>query len=347
MNSHAWGNDLSEGGPGPDGDGSNQVLFQHSHQAPRKSKRWIWITIGVILALGLGLGLGLGLTLGRRASSQADHEPPPIQTPPGPKPPIEPPGGAGAPAALLAETKLAAVHRDDALGNDIQAVYYQSGSGSLMVSQWNSSTRAWNATNVSAALDAVGRPIRPQNGTALAVDHPNGPVQGVPDDGFLVNVRYVSVADNPEYVVGPSAAAGAWTLGTLSNYAPPPVSKGSQMAAVYDGCAAGCTGASVFLYENSSQELIVFKNVFANRDWDQYGFEDFTGFRVVPEPGAALAMTRFTPTGERKEATGLRVYVDVSRQLQEYSWTGGDAQWVHSKDPVHSRFRFKCRVTRI
>ncbi|KAK3345936.1 hypothetical protein B0T25DRAFT_265901 [Lasiosphaeria hispida] len=333
MTSYEWGNDLNEGGPRRDGDGSNQGFLQHpAHlhpQTPRKSKRWIWVAIGVIIAVVLALGLGIGLTIGRKASTSADNKPP-IPTPPGPKPPIAPPGDAGRPTILLAETKLATVHRDDTLGNDIHAVYYQSASGALMVSQWNSSTRAWNATNISAALDAVGRPIRPQNGTALAVDHPNGPVQGGTDDGFLVNVRYVSVADNPEYIVGPAAAAGAWTLGTLSNYAPPPVSKGSQMAAIYDGCASGCTGTSVFLYENASQELIVFKNVFGNRDWDQYRFEEFTSFRVVPEPGAALTMTRFTPSGERKEATGLRMYVDVSRQLQEYSWTGGDAQWVHT-----------------
>ncbi|KAK5659309.1 hypothetical protein OQA88_1402 [Cercophora sp. LCS_1] len=316
--SYAYNGDIAEGGR------DDQPTPKHSHStepspppAPKKSKKLWWFILAGLVILGVILGGALGGTLGRRSSNDSEKEGSQEPAPPSPAVPVGP---------LLGDTKLAATRWTDLLNNTNYAVFYQDRSGELTYSHWNSSTKKWNETSISGLMDAAGRPIKPLNGTALAVDNPNAPFSS---GGFFINIRYTSAANKPEYVVGPGP--DAWTLGTLANYGDPSsVTKGGQTAAVFDNCAEGCTGDSWFLYENDAQQLLVYRNQYGNRNWNWWPFENVTGYRVVPEPGAALAMTRFSPEGV-VSPKGLRIYVDVSRQLQEYTWNGTDTSWVHSE----------------
>jgi len=60
----------------------------------------------------------------------------------------------------------------------VRRVAFQGATGDIMLSQWNSSTNAWNVTNftvVHVRDDPRGRLI-PRNGTSLSIVHSDDPV---------------------------------------------------------------------------------------------------------------------------------------------------------------------------
>ncbi|KAK3367706.1 hypothetical protein B0H63DRAFT_85220 [Podospora didyma] len=330
-----WEGDLAEGGPSEDSRSNVRSLGHqtaHSQYQPehasthpsvkrqtrnRKCLLWTWGLIFAVVIAAIIAGT-LGGILSRR-NSESDSS-------------------SSAAAAddwnttsnILRSSRLAAVSWVDAYRNNVSSIVFQGASGGLVLSQWNSSSNGWNATDISTALQAAGRAIVPMNGTSIAVDAP-----GVPDGskGAFLNVRFVNTANKPDYVVGP----GEWSLGTTSTYPDiPTVGAASQLTSLTDTCLSGCSNSSVFLYEDMGQNLITLRNRVGDRNWNWTRFDDLSQIRVIPEPGAGLAATRFTPEymfGDSRyypSPIGLRLYVDVSRQLQEYTWRGGRRDWVHS-----------------
>lgn len=302
-----------------------------------------------MVIVGVVLGATLGVVLPKKSSPSValENEAPPSPTP-------TPTNSSGTvSSAVLDNSNIASFSTIDDFKNTLNGVLFQDPSGALMLSMWNSSTKAWNVTNVSAELNAQGEPINLKKGSPISVDYPDDPLPGL--WGTFMNVRYVNAANNLQYAHQwwiKERGWVPWTVRTTIYYGDnvPSIMEGSQLSAVFTGCSVTCRKGSLLMYQDQSQSLVALYDTYGDPKWKRANFGNWVDSpRLVPNRPGSLTVFKYTPSGSNATGpAGLRAYVDVSGRLQEYystgttamdklsSWLLGTANWPLSDEGVGS-----------
>ncbi|KAI3396036.1 hypothetical protein diail_532 [Diaporthe ilicicola] len=285
-----------------------------------KTVRNVMIVV-LIFAVIVVVASVLGVLLGRR--QEDNREPMPGQY------------------EILGTSKLAAVTFQNEGNTTDKSVFFQhSPSLAIMRARWNGSTAGWTFENVSQSMMDGGSSIFPRAGTPLVAVAPDAVDRGdLP--GFWVDLYFMSQSNSPYQIwtwsvpqTDPSKDL-LWHQEGLQTYQvifTTGFARGTQLAAYRDQCAAdGCSQDSRLLYQGANNDLMLAYS--PTRNWMIWNVTDLSGNGIpelrLPEleMNSSLAMTRFSP-GPGVEPTGMRMYYDVSHQLEEYmlvngTWTNG------------------------
>ncbi|POS71682.1 hypothetical protein DHEL01_v209927 [Diaporthe helianthi] len=242
---------------------------------------------------------------------------------------------------ILDTSKLAAVAFQNVGDITDKSVFFQdSGSLAIMRARWNDSSVGWKFENVSQSMTDGGSSIFPRAGTPLtavaadAVDTNDLP-------RFWVDLYFMSLSNVPYQIwtwstpqTDPSKdllwhQEGLQTYQVIFNTG---FAKGTQLAAYRDSCAADmCSQDSRLLYQGRNNDLMLASSPVQN--WMIWNVTNLSVDDVPQLPqlemNSSLAVTRFSPgPGPGAEPSGMRMYYDVSHQLEEYmfvngTWTNG------------------------
>jgi hypothetical protein len=242
---------------------------------------------------------------------------------------------------ILDTSKLAAVAFQNVGNTTDKSVFFQlSGSLAIMRARWNSSDVGWTFENVSQSMTDGGSSIFPRPGTPLTAVAPDAVDTGdLPH--FWVDLFFMSLSNVPYQIwtwSTPQADPSKdllWHQEGLQTYQvifTTGFARGTQLAAYRDHCAAGgCSEDSRLLYQGRNNDLMLGSSPVEN--WMVWNVTNLSVHEVPQLPqlemNSSLAMTRFSP-GPGAEPSGMRIYYDVSHQLEEYifvngTWTEGTA----------------------
>ncbi|KAK4182225.1 hypothetical protein QBC35DRAFT_188289 [Podospora australis] len=318
--------------------------FEHSFTTPlwyRQKRAIVGLFITVLVVLGAVLGGVLYTTLPKRSSDEASNpitdSKLPKQSPTQSLPSTSVLSPTPTPSfGLLSNSKLAAGMYTDLVGNNVHAVFFQSNTGELMASRRDGNTGRWQVQSITAALFELGEGLLPMNGTPIAIDYPSFivPAQTSEADFWwnpFLNLRFISIAERPAYVVGHQDWK-EWGTGETKHGSDATLKKlaqGGQMASVFVGCAKGCgTPFSFVLYPSlGGLDLVTLYNEFGKRSFSPPGsFNDLYPSGLRPKDGTGLAMTSYTPASSIASGpAGIRMYVDVIGTLREFVSDGGNS----------------------
>lgn len=244
---------------------------------------------------------------------------------------------------ILDTSKLAAVAFQNVGDITDKSVFFQdSGSLAIMRARWNDSNVGWQFENVSQSMTDGGSSIFPRAGTPLTAVAPDAVD---PNDlpRFWVDLYFMSLSNIPYQIwtwstpqTDPSKDL-LWHQEGLQTYQvifTTGFAKGTQLAAYRDSCAADmCSQDSRLLYQGRNNDLMLASSPVQN--WMIWNVTNLSVDDVPQLPqlemNSSLAVTRFSPgPGPGAEPSGMRMYYDVSHQLEEYmfvngTWTNGMA----------------------
>lgn len=242
---------------------------------------------------------------------------------------------------ILDTSKLAAVAFQNEGNITDKSVFFQlSGSLAIMRARWNSSETGWTFENVSQSMTDGGSSVFPRAGTPLTAVAPDT-VDRNDLPRFWVDLYFMSLSNVPYQIwtwsvpqTDPSKDL-LWHQEGLQTYQvifTTGFAKGTQLAAYRDQCAADrCSQDSRLLYQGANNDLMLASSPVQN--WMIWNVTNLSGdggpeLRLPQlEMNSSLAVTRFSP-GPGVEPSGMRMYYDVSHQLEEYifvngTWTNG------------------------
>lgn len=244
---------------------------------------------------------------------------------------------------ILGTSKLAAVAFQNEGNITDKSVFFQlSGSLAIMRARWNSSDVGWTFENVSQSMTDGGSSVFPRAGTPLTAVGPDA-VDRNDLPHFWVDLYFMSMSNVPYQIwtwsvpqTDPSKDL-LWHQEGLQTYQvifTTGFAKGTHLAAYRDQCAADlCSQHSRLLYQGSNNDLMLASSPVQNwMIWNVTNLsgDEAPGLRLPQlEMNSSLAVTRFSP-GPGAEPSGMRMYYDVSHQLEEYilvngTWTNGMA----------------------
>lgn len=300
-------------------------ITRHSGLVPRGVGTW-WkrtsktvrnvLVVVVMFVVIVVVASVLGVLLGRRHESR--QEPNPGQY------------------DILDTSKLAAVAFQNEGNITDKSVFFQlSGSLAIMRARWNSSGAGWTFENVSQSMTDGGSSVFPRAGTPLTAVAPDAVDR---DDlpHFWIDLYFMSLSNVPYQIwtwsvpqTDPSKDL-LWHQEGLQTYQvifTTGFAKGTQLAAYRDQCAADlCSQDSRLLYQGANNDLMLASSPVQN--WMIWNVTNLSGDEVpelrLPqlEMNSSLAVTRFSP-GPGAEPSGMRMYYDVSHQLEEYTFVNG------------------------
>ncbi|KAJ4413462.1 hypothetical protein N0V82_008536 [Gnomoniopsis sp. IMI 355080] len=256
------------------------------------------------------------------------------------------PGAANDAFAILPTSQLAALTFQNVNNLTDKSVFFQlSSSHALMRARSNATTtngQQWVFENVSQSLIDGGSAIFPKTGTPLVAVAPDA-VDAEDLPNFWIDLYFMSASNAPFQIwswstpqTDPSKDA-LWHQEGLQNYQvifDTGFAEGTQLAAYRDQCADGCSNSSRLLYQGSNGDLMLGESAVV--DWMAWNVSDLSDDSAANpqlpqlEMNSSIAVTRFTPsTGEDDDPVGMRMYYDVSHQLEEYllvngTWTNGE-----------------------
>jgi hypothetical protein len=253
---------------------------------------------------------------------------------------------------ILDTSKLAAVAFQNVGNVTDKSVFFQlSGSLAIMRARWNSSSVGWTFENVSQSMTDGGSSIFPRAATPLTAVAPDAvDTNDLPH--FWVDLYFMSLSKVPYQIwtwstpqTDPSKDL-LWHQEGLQTHQvifTTGFARGTQLAAYRDQCAAGmCSQDSRLLYQGANNDLMLASSPVQN--WMVWNVTNLSADEVPQLPqlemNSSLAMTRFSP-GPGVEPSGMRMYYDVSHQLEEYifvngTWTNGMAAYLPSPfQPTH------------
>lgn len=286
------------------------------------------LVVVVIFVVIVVIATVLGVLLGRRSADKKETAPGQYD--------------------ILSTSKLAAVAFQNEGNITDKSVFFQlSESLAIMRARWNSSDAGWTFENVSQSMTDGGSSIFARAGTPLtavapdAVDRDNLP-------NFWVDLYFLSRSNVPYQIwtwsvpqTDPSKDL-LWHQEGLQTYQvifTTGFARGTQLAAYRDQCAADrCSQDSRLLYQGANNDLMLASSPVQN--WMIWNVTNLSGADVpelrLPqlEMNSSLAVTRFSP-GPGVEPSGMRMYYDVSHQLEEYifvngTWSNGMAAYFPS-----------------
>lgn len=242
---------------------------------------------------------------------------------------------------ILDISKLTAVAFQNVGDITDKSVFFQlSGSLAIMRARWNSSSVGWTFENVSQSMTDGGSSIFPRAGTPLTAVAPDAvDTNDLPH--FWVDLYFMSQSNVPYQIwtwstpqTDPSKDL-LWHQEGLQTYQvifTTGFARGTQLAAYRDQCAADrCSQDSRLLYQGANNDLMLASSPVQN--WMIWNVTNLSDDEVPELPqvemNSSLAVTRFSP-GPGVEPSGMRMYYDVSHQLEEYifvngTWTNGMA----------------------
>lgn len=242
---------------------------------------------------------------------------------------------------ILGTSKLAAVaFQNDGNITDKSVFFQLSGSLAIMRARWNSSDEGWTFENVSQSMTDGGSSVFPRAGTPLTAVAPDE-VDRNDLPSFWVDLYFMSQSNVPYQIwtwsvpqTDPSKDL-LWHQEGLQTYQvifTTGFAKGTHLAAYRDQCAADrCSQDSRLLYQGANNDLMLASSPVQNwMIWNVTNLSDgdVPELRLPQlEMNSSLAVTRFSP-GPGVEPSGMRMYYDVSHQLEEYifvngTWTNG------------------------
>lgn len=244
--------------------------------------------------------------------------------------------------AILPTSQLAAVTFQNIGKLTDKSVFFQlASSHALMRARRNATTpdQPWIFENVSQSMIAGGSAIFPKPGTPLVAVAPDA-VDAADLPNFWLDVYFLSTSNDPFQIWSWStpqtdpAKDLLWHQEGLQNYQvifDTGFAAGTQLAVYRDQCAGGCTNSSRLLYQGANGDLML--GVSAAATWMEWNVTDLSGDEAgrpqLPqlEMNSSMAVTRFSPAAG-EGPVGMRMYYDVSHQLEEYllvngTWTNG------------------------
>lgn len=220
--------------------------------------------------------------------------------------------------AILLDSKLSAVNWTISGGTERQAVFYQDGWNSLLVSFRNTQNATWTSVNISQKLASTGNPIKVKSGTPLA-----GTAVGSPFS-FSVSLFYFNSSNSVSEVSSVDETLETWTIGDLSKQGNLQPSDSSQLAAIAHFCEYGCAQLTYVVYEDDSQNIWLANS----SDWRANSTGSLLS-HVDPSSGLTLIPFAADNGDNITNAYELRLYYDASSQIEEYkfdiemSWSSG------------------------
>lgn len=243
---------------------------------------------------------------------------------------------------ILGTSKLAAVVFQNEGNTTDKSVFFQlSGSLAIMRARWNSSDAGWTFENVSQSMTDGGSSVFPRAGTPLTAVAPDAADRNdLPR--FWVDLYFMSLYNQPYQIwtwsvpqTDPSKDL-LWHQEGLQTYQvifTTGFARGTHLAAYRDQCAANmCSQDSRLLYQGANNDLMLASS--PTQNWMIWNVTNLSGNEVpglrLPqlEMNSSLAVTRFSP-GPGVEPSGMRMYYDVSHQLEEYIFVNGT--WTNGK----------------
>ncbi|KAJ4392344.1 hypothetical protein N0V93_005970 [Gnomoniopsis smithogilvyi] len=246
--------------------------------------------------------------------------------------------------AILPNSQLAALTFQSVNDLTDKSVFFQlTSSHALMRARCNATTnQQWVFENVSQSMIDGGSAIFPKAGTPIVAVAPDM-VDAGDLSNFWIDVYFMSASNVPFQIwswstpqTDPSKDL-LWHQEGLQNYQvifTTGFAAGTQLAAYRDQCADGCSNNSKLLYQGANRDLMIADSTVVDwMDWNVTDLsDDLAGRPQLPqlEMNSSIAVTRFSPsTGE--DPVGMRMYYDVSHQLEEYllingTWTNGSLQ---------------------
>lgn len=261
--------------------------------------------------------------------------------------------------AILPTSQLAALTFQNTNNLTDKSVFFQlTSSNALMRARCNATTnQQWVFENVSQSMIDGGSAIYPKAGTPLVAVVPDG-VDVADLSNFWIDVYFMSASNIPFQIwswstpqTDPSKDI-LWHQEDLQNYQvifDTGFASGTQLAAYRDQCTDGCSNSSRLLYQGANRDLMIAESTVAKwMDWNVTDLSgDLVGMPQLPqlEMNSSIAVTRFSPSTE-DNPVGMRMYYDVSHQLEEYilingTWTNGMStqNTLHPReDPPPTRF---------
>lgn len=247
--------------------------------------------------------------------------------------------------AILPTSQLAALTFQNINNFTDKSVFFQlSSSNALMRARSNATTnQQWVFENVSQSLIDGGSAIYPKAGSPLVAVAPDA-VDEADLPNFWIDLYFMSSSNAPFQIWSWSTPQNdpskdtLWHQEGLQNYQvifDTGFAAGTQLAAYRDQCADGCSNSSRLLYQGANGDLMLAESAVV--DWMAWNVTDLSDdLEARPqlpqlEMNSSIAVTRFTPsTEEDNDPVGMRMYYDVSHQLEEYllvngTWTNGES----------------------
>lgn len=281
----------------------------------KKRRIVIVLIVAAIVAIIVLLGALLGVYLGRhRSNANPDKDV----------------------FDILLNSQLAALTFQNINNMTDKSVFFQlSSSNALMRARSNATTnQQWVFENVSHSMIDGGSAIFPKAGTPLVAVAPDA-VDVADLANFWVDLYFMSSSNVPFQIwswstpqTDPSKDL-LWHQEGLQNYQvifDTGFASGTQLAVYRDQCADGCSNSSRLLYQGANRDLMMADSTVVN--WMEWNItdlsDDVAGMPQLPqlELNSSIAISRFAPsTGE--QPVGMRMYYDVSHQLEEFMLVNG------------------------
>ncbi|CAN8097850.1 unnamed protein product [Discula destructiva] len=255
---------------------------------------------------------------------------------------------AATPAAdffdILPTSKLAALTFQNVNNLTDKSVFFQiSTSHALMRARNNATTnQQWVFENISQSMIDGGSAIFPKPGTPIVAASPDA-VDTADLPNFWIDLYFLSPTNLPFQIWSWSTPQTSpskdllWHPEGLQNYQvifDTGFVSGTQLAVYRDQCVDGCSNSSRLLYQGANGDLMMGQSTVV--DWMSWNVTDLSsdeaGNPQLPqlELNSSLALTRYSPSKAQKPV-GMRMYYDVSHQLEEYlllngSWSNGNLE---------------------